>query len=334
MDLGVGLLTAQQRPDDDRSTSAVYEELGTVAEAADAAGLDSVWTSEHHFAEDGYLSGTLPTLAALAARTEEIEVGSAVSLAPLHDPVRLAEDAATVAALSDDRLTLGLSIGYWDREFENFGVPKSERAPRTEDAVEVLRGAWEPGSLGYDAEFHPVSPAATVTPTPDEAPPIVLGGLARPAVRRAARIGDGWCANEMLSLDDIETRVEDIERVREEEGIDGEFTVYAIQYGFVGDSYEAAWETMCEGYFYQQRKYAEWDEGGEIDELPAERRAELEDRAIVGSPEDVADQLAAYREALGDDLHFVFRPYCPGIGTEAMTDCIERLGREVAPRLR
>jgi len=129
MGLGVGLLTAQQRPDDGRSTSAVYEELGTVAEAADAAGLDSVWTSEHHFAEDGYLSGTLPTLAALAARTEEIEVGSAVSLAPLHDPVRLAEDAATVAALSDDRLTLGLSIGYWDRESENFGVPKSERAP-------------------------------------------------------------------------------------------------------------------------------------------------------------------------------------------------------------
>jgi len=101
-----------------------------------------------------------------------------------------------------------------------------------------------------------------VTPTPDEAPPIVLGGLARPAVRRAARIGDGWCANEMLSLDDVETRVEDIERIREEEGIDGEFTVYAIQYGFVGDSYEAAWETMREVYFYQQRKYAEWDEGG------------------------------------------------------------------------
>ena len=334
MDIGVGLLSAQRRPDDDRSTSDIYDELLAVGEATERAGLDSVWTSEHHFTDDEYLSGTLPALAALSARTEEIELGSAVALAPLYDAVRLAEDAATVQALADGRLALGLSIGYLDQEFENFGVPKDERTDRTEEAIELARRAWEPGPIEYDARFHPIDPETTVTPTPDEAPSVVLGGLAKPAVRRAARMGDGWCANEMLTLDDVKTRQDDIERVREEAGLDGEFTTYVIQYGFVGDSYEEAWETVRDAYFYQQRKYAEWGEQEEIDELPADQREELEERAIVGTPEDVVSQLEAYRETLGDDTHFIFRSYYPGIGTETMTDCIERVGEEVAPHLR
>lgn len=333
MDIGLGLLTAQQRPDDDRSTAAIYEELLRLGEAADDAGLDSVWTSEHHFADDGYLSGTIPTLGALAGRTNDITVGSAVALAPFYDSVRLAEDSATITALSDDRLTLGLSIAYWDREFENFRIPKAERAERTEDAIAVLRNAWEPGPLEYDPEYHAIDPDTEVTPTPDEAPPIVLGGLAKPAVRRAARLADGWCANEMLSLEDVRTRMDDIERVRDEEGLDGEFTTYLIRYGFVGESKADAWETMRDGYFYQQRKYADWMDDESVDTLSDERKAELKEDAIFGTPQQVREELAEYREELGDDVHIIFRSYCPGIGTDEMLESIERLGTEVAPEL-
>lgn len=348
MDLGLGLLSAQQPPDGDRSASERYGEVLELGRAAERAGLDSVWTSEHHFTDDEYLSGTMPTLGALAGATDSIQLASGVALTPFYDPVRLAEDAATVQALSDGRLSLGLSIGYLDFEFENFGVPKDERVERTEDTVQLLRNAWEPGSLDYHSDFHPVSPDAAVTPTPDEVPEVVLGAIAKPAVRRAARMGDGWCANEMLSLDDIAVRQNDIAQVREEEGtarVDDDsssasetsshddFTTYVIQYGFVGDSYDKAWEILRDGYFYQQRKYQEWGEGEEIDELPDERKEELEERAIVGTPEDVVEQLEEYREALGDDTHFVFRSYAPGIDTEELVECVERLGTEVAPRL-
>jgi alkanesulfonate monooxygenase SsuD/methylene tetrahydromethanopterin reductase-like flavin-dependent oxidoreductase (luciferase family) len=333
MNLGVGLLSAQRRPGDDRSAAAVYDELLEIGETADRVGLDSVWTSEHHFTDDGYLSGTMPTLSALAARTDDVEIGSAVALAPFHDSVRLAEDAATVDAISDGRLTVGLSVGYLDSEFREFGVPKDERTDRTEDAVRVLRHAWQPGPLDYDPDFHPVSPDTTVTPKPDSPPRLILGAVAKPAVRRAARMGDGWCANEMLSVDDIQTRKEDIERIRDEEGIDGDFTTYVIQYGFVGDNYEEAWETVRESYFYQQRKYQEWAEEEPIDELPEEQKRELEDRALVGTPEDVIEDIETYRDALGDDIHFVFRSYYPGIETEAMTQCLERLSDEVMPYL-
>lgn len=333
MELGTGLFTAQRRPDDDRSFTEIYDELLELGRAIDRAGLASAWVSEHHFAADGYLPGTMPTLAALAAVTEDVELGTGIALAPLYDSVRLAEDAATVSLLSDGRLSLGLAVGYREAEFEAFGVPKAERAERTEDLVNVLRGAWSDGPLGYDPEFHPIGPDVAVTPTPDVSPPVVLGGAARPAVRRSARLADGWMAPSSLSVDGVRKRVEDIRQVRESEGLDGEFTTYVLKHGFVGDSPEAAWEQMRDGRLYLARTYASWFEGEPVDELSDERRKDIRDSAVVGTPEQIVDQLEPYREAVGDDVHVILRTYYPGAGTEAMVDCVERLGDEVVPRL-
>lgn len=333
MKLGTGLFTCQRRPDDDRSMSAIYDEMLTLARTIEDAGLDSAWVSEHHFLDDGYLSGTMPALGALAAETATVEVGSCIALAPLYDPVRLAEDAATVDLLSGGRLTLGLAIGSNPREFAEFGVPRDERVERLVDTVDLLRGAWSDGPLDHDSPFHDVSPDTSVTPKPDRHLPIMLGGGAKPAVRRAARTADGWCAPSSLSVEGVRKRVEDIRTVRREEGLDDDFTVYVLQHGFVGDSREEAWDAMRDGYLYVQRRYAEIFSGESVPELPAERREELREQAIFGTPEQVTDELEAYRDALGDDVHFILRTYHPGIGTERMVDCIERLGDEVAPRL-
>ncbi|MFP8955278.1 LLM class flavin-dependent oxidoreductase [Natrialbaceae archaeon A-CW3] len=334
MQLGTGLFTCQRRPDDDRPMSELYDEVLELGRAIDDAGLDSAWVSEHHFAEDGYLSATMPTLGALAAATDDIEIGTCIALAPLYDGVRLAEDAATVDLLSDGRLTLGLAIGSNPREFDAFGVPREERVDRLEEQMELCRAAWSEGALAYDADFHDVSPDVTVTPKPEDSIPIMLGGKAKPAVRRAARTADAWCAPSSLSLRGLEKRVEDIRNVRESEGIDGNFTIYLIKHGFVGDSREAAWETMRDGYLYIQRRYAEIFSGEPVDELSAERKQELKDQAIFGTPEQVTEELETYRETLGDDIHVIFRTYHPGTDTDAMRTCIERLGGEVAPEVR
>jgi alkanesulfonate monooxygenase SsuD/methylene tetrahydromethanopterin reductase-like flavin-dependent oxidoreductase (luciferase family) len=333
MKLGTGLFTCQRRPDDDRSMSEIYDEMRTLAREIEAAGLDSAWVSEHHFREDGYLSATMPSLGALAAETDEIEIGPCIALAPLYDGVRLAEDAATVDLLSDGRLTLGLAIGSNPREFEEFGVPREERAERLEDAVRLLRAAWSDGPLEYDGAFHPASPDATVTPKPEREIPLMLGGSAKKAVRRAARTADAWCAPSALSVRGVAKRVEDAREVREREGVDREFATYVIRHGFVGDSREDAWETMRDGYLYIQRQYAEIFSGEQVTELPADRREELKEQAIFGTPEQVVAELEPYREAVGDDCHVIFRTYHPGIGTETMVDCIHRLGDEVAPEL-
>jgi len=340
MEIGTGLFTCQRRPDDDRTTSEIYDELLTLGRAIDDSGLASAWVSEHHFAEDGYLSATMPTLGALAAETDTIELGTCIALAPLYDGVRLAEDAATVDLLADGRLTLGLAIGSNPTEFEEFGVPREERVERLGDTTDLLRGAWSEGPLDYDAEFHDVSPDVSVTPKPDSEIPVMYGGSAKPAVRRAARVADAWCAPSALSVGGVRKRVEDIRNVREEEGLradasesgdEDDFGIYVLQHGFVGDSKEEAWEQMKDGYFYIQRRYAEIFSGESVDELDDERKKELKEQAIFGTPEQVTDQLETYREALGDDVHFVFRTYHPGIGTDRMVECVERLGDEVVP---
>jgi len=333
MDVGTGLFTCQRRPDDGRSLSAIYDEMRTLARTADDAGLDSCWVSEHHFEPDGYLSGTMPSLGALAAETEAIDIGTCIALAPLYDGVRLAEDAATLDLLSEGRLELGLAIGSNPREFDAFGIPEDERADRLEDTVSLLRAAWSEGPLEYDADFHEVSPNVSVTPKPESEIPILLGGSAKPAVRRAARTADGWIAPSALSLSGLEKRVDDIRTVREEENIDGEFEIYVIVHGFVGDSRAGAWEQMREGYVYIQRRYAEIFSGQTVDRLDEERRAELKARAVFGTPAQVTERLADYRNALGADSHVIFRTYHPGVGTDAMAQSIERLGDEVAPEL-
>src|SRR6056297_3040083 len=124
MHLGTGLFTCQERPDDDRTTTEIYDEMLDLAGVAEEAGLDSVWVSEHHFQPDDYLSGVTPSLGALAAVTDSIEIGPCIALAPLYDSVRLAEDVATIDQLADGRATLGLAIGSNPREFEEFGVPE------------------------------------------------------------------------------------------------------------------------------------------------------------------------------------------------------------------
>ncbi len=335
MQLGTGLFTSQRRPDDDRPSSAIYDELLTLTETIEDVGLDSAWVSEHHFAADEYLSGTLPTLGAMAAVTDEIEIGSCVALGPLYDPIHLAEDAATVDLLSDGRTTLGLAIGSNPEEFDVFGVPREERAERLADLVSILDGAWSEGDLDYDSEFHDIPTDVSITPKPTGGSvPLMLGGAAKPAVRRAARTAEGWCAPSSLSIGGVKKRVDDIRSVREREGIDGEFTIYVLQHGWVGDSREEAWETMRDGYLYIQRRYAEIFSGEPVEALSDERRQELKEQAIFGTPDQVTEELEAYRDALGDDIHFIFRTYHPGTDTDDMIECVTRLGEAVAPQLR
>lgn len=335
MQLGTGLFTAQDHPDDARTTTEHYEDIITLTKAIEAAGLDSAWTSEHHFEADGYLSATMPVLGGMAAVTEDIEIGPCIALAPLYHPVRLAEDAATISHMADDRLTLGLAIGSNPREFEAFGISPETRADRLEDLLAFLPSAWSDGSLGYESDFHDVDPDVEINPRPSgEELPIMLGGAARSAVHRAARQADAWCSPSSLSLAGVEKRVEDIRNVREAEGIDGDFGIYVLKHGWVADSREEAWEAMREGYFYLQRRYVEIFGGEPVESLAEEKKAELKEQAVFGPPSAIVDQLEPYREVLGDDIHVILRTYYPGTGTEETIECINRLGDEVAPELR
>src|SRR5215469_10653324 len=156
-------------------------------------GFDDVWLSEHHFIEDGYLPSILPAAAAIAARTSRIRIASGVLLVPFHNPVRLAEDIATVDVISGGRFELGVGIGFKREEFEGFGVPSSERGKRTDHSLEIIRRALTGKTVTFKSEFFDFK-NIKVTPEPIQKPypPIWLGGFTPAALRRAVRFGDGF----------------------------------------------------------------------------------------------------------------------------------------------
>ena len=157
-------------------------------EWADRLGALNVILSEHHGSGDGYLPSALTMASAAAARTSQLRIMVAAVVAPLHDPIRLAEQAAVVDLISGGRLDLVLVNGYVAREFEMAGCPMNERARRTADAIDVLRHAFTGEPFEHHGRWLQVTPA----PTHPGGPPILLGGSTEPAARRAARMADGF----------------------------------------------------------------------------------------------------------------------------------------------
>jgi alkanesulfonate monooxygenase SsuD/methylene tetrahydromethanopterin reductase-like flavin-dependent oxidoreductase (luciferase family) len=157
-------------------------------------GFDDVWLSEHHFIEDGYLPSMLPAAAAIAARTKRIRIPLGVLLMPFHNPVRLAEDIAVVDAISGGRFELGVGVGYKVEEFEGFNVPFSERGARTNEALGIIRRLLDGETVTFKGKFFELK-NVKVTPEPIQKHlPIWIGGFTPPALRRAARYGDGFTA--------------------------------------------------------------------------------------------------------------------------------------------
>jgi alkanesulfonate monooxygenase SsuD/methylene tetrahydromethanopterin reductase-like flavin-dependent oxidoreductase (luciferase family) len=153
---------------------------------AESIGFSSVWISEHHFLADAYASGTMPLAAAISQRTRTMQIGTNVVVLPLHQPIRLAEDALTVDALSGGRLRLGVGLGYREVEFTTFGQTLKQRKRRFEEGLDVLRAAFG---------GEPVNGSLVSPPPMDGGPELWIGAMSTVGVERAARRADGFlCA--------------------------------------------------------------------------------------------------------------------------------------------
>jgi probable F420-dependent oxidoreductase len=340
--IGIGLFTGQVPSGSDRSFAREYRETLELVRLAEALGFDSAWVSEHHGTSDGYLPSLLPMLAAFAAATDRIRLGTGVVLTPLHDPLRLAEDAAVVDQISEGRLTLGLGIAWRREEFRMFGVPFDERLARTVDTVEILRRAWGGERFSFAGEAYAYD-RVRVTPPPAQegGPPILLGGYVEAAMRRAGRIGDGH----ITDADDLEAvrrAVSEMERGAVEAGRDpAELILAVMQNAFVVDEGVDAMAVARDGVFHQLGAYTAWDEGDDTPDHGDLRPRGVSDDEIrrstqSGTPEEVARVLRPTVEGFADrrSLDLIVRLHYPGMDLDTAARAVELFGERVIPALR
>ena len=167
-----------------------------VAELAEELGFDSVWATEHIIvgpeAVDPYgrVYDPLVTLGWIAGFTERIGLGTSIVLVPLHHPMHLAKEVATLQELSGGRFTLGVGMGWHKEEYDFMGIPFEGRGRRGDEAIRVMRALWN-GERDFTGEFWSFHDA-TSEPHPSPQPEIWVGGSSERAIRRALELGDVW----------------------------------------------------------------------------------------------------------------------------------------------
>src|SRR6516164_1204417 len=195
---------------------ATPENLARFGARAEQAGYASIWGFQRLLVPEGsgmeavYQSvlDPLTALAFAAAGTSRIRLGVAVINLPFVSPAYLAKQATTVDVLSGGRLDLGLGIGWMPEEFVATGASTARRGARAEEFLAVLRTLWADEVSSFSGEFYTI-PAGRQDPRPVQqpGPPVLLGGMARPAMERAGRIADGWITSSRADLSKISEAV-------------------------------------------------------------------------------------------------------------------------------
>lgn len=214
--------------------------LAEIARRAEELGYDSVWTFQRllHPAEGDWgasyrsVQDPLISLAYAAALTERVRLGVAVINAPFYAPIVLAKQLSTLDQLGAGRLDVGLGLGWAAEEFAAVGAPTGRRGARLAEFVQCLQAIWADNPVQFAGEFYQV-PAALVDPKPLQRPhpPILLGGGADRALRRAGRLADGWISASRHDLRKIGADIALIKDAAAEAGRDPErlrFIVRAV----------------------------------------------------------------------------------------------------------
>jgi len=335
MGLGFGLLTAQLQPGETDWTRA-YDETLRVAVEAERLGFDSIWTSEHHFVDDGYMPSLLVVSAAIAAVTTRIGIGTGVVLAPLHHPIRLAEDAATVQLLSHGRLTLGLGLGWSEVEFEGLGADARRRGRAMEEILQILPQAWGGQPFRHAGEVYRL-PELAVRPTPPRRIPVLVGGSAEAAIRRAARLADGIFAN--APVDKFVQMVGWVRDELEQAGRDpATFTLAHYSVLLPGPSETEALARYADPLWAMNWKYADMEASARRPGAPPpppptpDIEALVRGRAVfAGPPESIVESLQALRERVGMPVDLVARSFFSLLPLDDQLELMQALAEGVAP---
>jgi alkanesulfonate monooxygenase SsuD/methylene tetrahydromethanopterin reductase-like flavin-dependent oxidoreductase (luciferase family) len=300
----------------------IAESLVEQAERAEQLGFHSIWLPEHHFGGSGSIPSPLLLLAAVAARTERLRLGTTSFLLPLRHPLHVAEEVSVLDRLSHGRVILGVGRGFRKSTFAAFDVPVKEKRDRFEAAVAVMYNAWagEPVAWDEDGAGAPSQPVRLAPrPVQKPHPPLWVAAFGPKAVAQAGRLGLPYLASPIEPRGRLEANHARHREACQEAGLPPPAIVPIMRTVFA---------SRDAGVLGRARDALSQQSAALSRARPSALRraadAAIDDWACVGEPAQVADEIAQYRETFGM-THLVARAQIPGVERSELEGSLELL---------
>ncbi len=339
----------------DLTSSDPYKETFALANVAEEVGFDTLTIGQHHFRQ-GDPSDPLTIMGSVATRTNTIRVGTGIFILPMHDPIQVAEQIATIDQLSGGRISLGVGTGWNAFEYEALGVPFKERGGRMEEALKILKLVWTQEKTAFDGRYYKF-PELTVFPRPIQkpSPQLWVAGVKKVSVERAARLGDAWLCGPVEAMPDCVRLLRHYRDACAGLGKKGDWVLR--RFGWIKPTRREVEEGVLPQYV--KGLIGHWTESSRDPSLRTPDVAALveriergenvtpaeiaQDRLIWGSPEDAITQIQRFRELTGaDHIHVAFGIGLPAEGVQQasiggfqeIAEMMRLYGREVISAFR
>ncbi len=333
----VGLFITSQHKRNQDMVAALGEQITMVHHARDR-GWDSLFTGQHYLNEgDNQQFQIVPFLTRLMPEAGEMTIGLGILLINLHNPVYVAETVATMDIFAKGNFIFGIGLGYRATEFDAFNVPKGHRVRRFEECLELVERLWTEENITYESDVCKLDNVTmNIRPVQKPRPPIWVAANNDPAIQRAARIGDTWFINPHSTLATVRTHMGVYREALAAEGKPMPSELPLFREVFCAKDKKTALEMAGPYLLGKYQDYATW---GQDKVMPANESFDkdidelVNDRFVLGSPEECYEQLRPYWEEFGVN-HMVLRTHWVGMPLSHSLQSMRLISDELIPALR
>jgi alkanesulfonate monooxygenase SsuD/methylene tetrahydromethanopterin reductase-like flavin-dependent oxidoreductase (luciferase family) len=332
----LSLIVRGQHPAGEDMRARLADDLDLVRRA-ETFGFNAVVKGSHYSAHPLQSLQQIPFLAQAALVAPRLRLVCGLVLLPLHKPLDIAEQLATLDIMCGGKLVFGCGIGYRDVEFKAFGLSRKQAAGRFEECLSAVRRLWTEDFVDMKGSHFELDHAnSTVKPLQKPMPPIWIGANADAAIRRAARFGDCWYINPHSTLTTLARQMELYKRALDEYGKPFPAELPMRREVFIARTREEAIHLARPSLEVKYRTYREWGQDKVMpagDDFDHDFDELLEDRFLIGSPAEVMERLSDLERRFGVN-HLVASVHWPGMPNSLALEQMQILAEEVMPLLR